>query len=168
MYSSYNIAALLVIIASSVVTTNVYAMDSNNSPPQSSSTVIKPDPEYSPEEVIRFQLGALAQNDIPYKNAGIEFTFSFASPSNKKATGPLERFIQLVNNPLYQPMLNHQAVQYGELQLNGDQAVQRVILTTSDGKRVAYIFTLSKQKGDSYDNCWMTDSVMLLPQLNEV
>jgi hypothetical protein len=164
----YNIIIILVIVISSVLTINAYAEEPENDPPQISSPTVKPDPKYSPEDVIRFQIEALAQNNNPYENAGIEFAFRFASPSNKRATGPLERFIRLVKNPLYQPMLNHQTAQYGELQVDGDQAVQIVVLTTSDGKRVGYIFTLSRQKGDSYDNCWMTDSVMLLSQFDEV
>jgi hypothetical protein len=160
------IAVFLITIA--MLTTDVYSMepDSNFSP--TSLSVLQPDPSYSPEEVIRFQIEALAQNDKPYKNAGIEFAFSFASPSNKKATGPLERFVRIVNNPFYQPMLNHQIAHYGELRVQGDRAVQRVILTSANGKRVAYLFTLSRQKGESFDKCWMTESVVLIPQFTEV
>jgi hypothetical protein len=164
----HNIFIMLIIVIGNVFTINVYAEGPDNDPPQISSPTVRPDPKYSPEDVIRFQIEALAQNDDPYENAGIEFAFRFASPTNKRATGPLERFIRLVNNPLYQPMLNHQTADYGEIQVNGEQAVQIVVLTTSSGKRVGYVFTLSRQKDDTYEDCWMTDSVVLLPQFDEV
>ncbi len=28
-----------------------------------------------------------------------------------------------------------------------------------DGRRVTYVFTLSRQRGGEYDGCWMTDGV---------
>ena len=120
---------------------------------------LSPSPNYSPGDVIRIQLQALADNDHPYENAGIEIAFRFASPANKSATGPLERFIQMVHNPAYRPMLNHQEVVYGELQVEGNQAVQAVILITSSGERVGYVFTLSRQEGGTCHGCWMTDGV---------
>jgi hypothetical protein len=124
------------------------------------SNSLKPNPNYSPADVIRIQLQALSDNNHPYENAGIEVAFRFASPANKGATGPLDRFIQMVHNPAYRPMLNHQAVFYGELQVKGIQAAQAVILTTSSGERVGYVFTLSKQEGDTCRGCWMTDGVL--------
>ncbi len=121
---------------------------------------LHPSPEYAPREVIRFQVEALAHNDNPHKDAGIEIAFRFASPVNKTVTGPLDRFIRMVHSPRYRPMLHHQAAQYGTLKVQGDQAMQSVILTASNGKRVGYIFILSKQQGDPCEACWMTDSVL--------
>ena len=125
-----------------------------------SAVSLHPSPEYAPREVIRFQIEALAHNDNPHKDAGIEIAFRFASPVNKTVTGPLDRFIRMVHSPMYRPMLHHQAAQYGTLQVQGDQARQSVLLTTSNGKRVGYIFILSKQQGDPCEACWMTDSVL--------
>ncbi len=45
---------------------------------------IKPDPVYTPDEVVGIQMRALGKNNQPYDNAGIELTFRFASPGNKK------------------------------------------------------------------------------------
>ncbi len=122
---------------------------------------LQPNPDYSPADVIRIQLQALADNDHPYENAGIEVTFRFASPANKSATGPLERFIRMVQSPAYRPMLNHKAASYGELRIEGNQAAQAVVLTTSSGERIGYVFILSKQEGGICDKCWMTDGVLL-------
>ena len=139
---------------------------------QESSSEVDPDslhpsPELSPAEVIRIQVEALGRNDSPHKDAGIEITFRFASPTNKMATGPLDRFIQLVSNPGYRPMLNHQEAPYGEIQVKDNEAMQPVILTTKNGEHIGYVFFLSKQAGGSYDACWMTDIVVPVERQHE-
>ena len=117
-----------------------------------------PEPELKPNDVVRLQLLAMQQNDD--SDFGIEVTFRFASPSNKIQTGPLKRFISLVRNPSYLPLLNHTNATFLELTVEEDFAVQDVIITTSKGKRIGYRFRLSIQKGTLYPGCWMTDSVV--------
>ena len=117
-----------------------------------------PEPELKPNDVVRLQLLAMQQNDE--SNFGIEVTFRFASPANKKQTGPLNRFIRLVRNPSYSPLLNHLNATFLELTFEDDLAIQDVIITTSKGKRIGYRFRLSIQKGTTYPECWMTDSVI--------
>ena len=117
-----------------------------------------PEPELKPNDVVRLQLLAMQQNDD--SDFGIEVTFRFASPANKKQTGPLKRFIRLVRNPSYRPLLNHINATFLELTVEEDFAVQDVIITTSNGKRIGYRFRLSIQKGPLYPDCWMTDSVI--------
>ena len=117
-----------------------------------------PEPELKPNDVVRLQLLAMQQNDD--SDFGIEVTFRFASPANKKQTGPLKRFIRLVRNPSYRPLLNHINAAFLELTVEKNFAVQDVIITTSNGKRIGYRFRLSIQKGPIYPGCWMTDSVV--------
>ena len=117
-----------------------------------------PEPELKPNDVVRLQLLAMQQNDD--SDFGIEVTFRFASPANKKQTGPLKRFIRLVRNPSYRPLLNHINATFLELNIEEDFAVQDVIITTSNGERIGYRFRLSIQKGPLYPGCWMTDSVV--------
>ena len=117
-----------------------------------------PEPDLKPNDVVRLQLLAMQQNDD--SDFGIEVTFRFASPANKKQTGPLKRFIRLVRNPSYRPLLNHINATFLELTVEEDFAVQDVIITTSNGKRIGYRFRLSIQKGPLYPDCWMTDSVI--------
>src|SRR5439155_13415916 len=78
---------------------------------------------------------------------------------NKAVTGPIDRFIPMVKNPLYLPMLNHQSAEYGVVDIRDDQAHQLVILTTPRGEKVYYIFQLSKQAEGEFKDCWMTDGV---------
>lgn len=117
-----------------------------------------PEPELKPNDVVKLQLLAMQQNDD--SDFGIEVTFRFASPSNKIQTGPLKRFIRLVRNPSYRPLLNHINATFLELNIEEDFAVQDVIITTSNGERIGYRFRLSIQKGTLYPGCWMTDSVI--------
>ena len=117
-----------------------------------------PEPELKPNDVVKLQLLAMQQNDD--SDFGIEVTFRFASPSNKIQTGPLKRFISLVRNPSYLPLLNHTNATFLELTVEEDFAVQDVIITTSKGERIGYRFRLSIQKGPLYPGCWMTDSVV--------
>ena len=119
---------------------------------------VYPEPELKPNDVVRLQLLAMQQNDD--SDFGIEVTFRFASPSNKIQTGPLKRFISLVRNPSYLPLLNHTNATFLELTVEEDFAVQDVIITTSKGERIGYRFRLSIQKGTLFPGCWMTDSVV--------
>ena len=116
-----------------------------------------PEPKLKPNDVVRLQLLAMQQNDE--SDIGIEVTFRFASPANKKQTGPLQRFIRLVRNPSYRPLLNHINATFLELTVEEVIAVQDVIITTYNGERIGYRFRLSIQKGPLYPGCWMTDSV---------
>jgi hypothetical protein len=126
-----------------------------------SDTATFPQPmlEYSPEDVVRIQIDALGNNDEPYPDAGIAITFNFASPQNRQVTGPLERFVNLVKNPLYRNMLDHVDAEYSPVEMEGDQARIDVVLTTVAGDRVGYSFLLSRQTSGEYEGMWMTDAV---------
>ena len=120
----------------------------------------KPDPSLSPQDVVSIQIEALRNNDTPYENRGIEVTYSFASSANKRITGPLERFVAMVRNPIYAPMINHHGAKYGKLMIEGEIASIDVILRSEDGAYLGYRFTLSRQHGNQYEGSWMTDGVV--------
>lgn len=118
-----------------------------------------PDPSLSPEDVVRLQLKALQHNDDPCKDAGIQAAFEFASPGNRAVTGPIDRFITMVNNPLYAPLLNFYNAHYAEVRRDDREAVVHVILSARCGMYVFYVFTLELQQQDPYTDCWMTSGV---------
>jgi len=119
----------------------------------------QPNPNLSPEQVITIVLEALQRNDEQAPDSGITTAFRFASPGNRAATGPLDRFIQLVRSPAYKPLLNHKSASRGSVRISDNVARQRITLVAADGEKVVYLFTLSKQIDDPYKNCWMTDGV---------
>ena len=83
-----------------------------------------PNPSLNPSDVVKMQLTAMQQNDA--SNLGIEVTFRFASPSNRRYTGPLERFIRLVKNPSYKHLLNHLDVNFMDPIIENGMAIQDV------------------------------------------
>ena len=119
-----------------------------------------PGPDLTPEGVVRLQVEALQRNDDPYPDAGIATAFRFASPGNRRATGPLDRFAAMVKGPVYGDMLGFESAEFGEMRVEGDLAAQRVTLVQPDGRRVRYVLGLSKQADGECTGCWMTDSVV--------
>jgi len=117
-----------------------------------------PNPELLANEIVSLQLMAMQQNDV--SNHGIEITYRFASPQNKVQTGPLSRFIMLVKNPAYRPLLNHLDATFLNLKVEGNVAIQEVIITTSKGTLKGFRFLLSLQQGEQFKDCWMTDAVI--------
>ena len=119
-----------------------------------------PDPSREPEAVVETQLAALADNDTPVENAGIKTAYNFASPANRRATGPLDRFIEMVEGAQYAPMIDHETAVAGPVDRDGTRATQRVTLTGPHGRTVTYRFGVSKQSDGRFDGCWLTDRVV--------
>lgn len=120
----------------------------------------KPDPRWSAGDVVGIVLKALQHNDQPTPDHGITTTFAFASPENRRMTGPLDRFILLVKNPVYRSMLDYRSARRDSIVVDGVLARQRVTLIGANGERAVYIFMLSKQSTGDYKGCWMTDGVV--------
>lgn len=118
-----------------------------------------PSPELSPGDVVASQLHALQNNDTPETDHGIEIAFNFASPANKENTGPLDRFVSMLHNPLYAGLLNCKDYFIKEHFMGERQAEFFVFVTNSSGIEIIYLFSLSKQKDGTCKNCWMTDGV---------
>ena len=74
----------------------------------SNADLIKPDANLKPFEVLMIQLNSLKNNNNPYKDAGIEQTWEFAHPINKVATGPIERFKQMIYSNSYKILISHE------------------------------------------------------------
>ena len=118
-----------------------------------------PTPQLSPAQVVKVVMAALQANDA--NDNGIRITFSFASPENQRATGPIEKFIPLVKNPAYAPLVNHKSAAVRELNVKGDQAAEMVTVIDAAGNVAHYVFQLSKQHdAGPLKDCWMTDGVI--------
>ena len=117
-----------------------------------------PSPELAPSEVVRIQVEALRENGP--LNDGIELTYRFASPGNKRSTGPLDRFIEMVRSAPHDRLLNHLDADYGRLAVAGEEAYQTVVITDNKGDELAYVWVLSRQGKGAFKDCWMTDAVI--------
>ena len=121
---------------------------------------LAPHVSLSPEQVVRIQLNALADNDEPYGDHGIEVTYRFASSANKVFTGPLGRFKQMIRGAIFAPMIGHRAATVESVTVARGEALVDVVLRTAAGRFAGYRFLLSRQKGGRCDGCWMTDGVL--------
>ena len=122
------------------------------------SEALVPDPTLSPTQVIRIQLEALRHNDE--RDRGIAVAFRFASPANRANTGPLSRFVAMIENGPYALMLSFRDATYGPVETVANQARQRVTLTGARAS-MTYWFYLSRQSEAPYEDCWMTDAVYI-------
>lgn len=118
-----------------------------------------PEQSYGPGEVIEIQLNALATNDDPFENAGVGVAYNFASPANRRTTGPFDQFTEMVTSPRYGPMVDHVDATTGPVEREGTTAEQRVTLTGPTGRTMTYLFGLSSRRDGELDGCWLTDRV---------
>jgi hypothetical protein len=121
-----------------------------------------PDPSYGPGAVVDEQLSALARNDDPFADAGVKTAYNFASPANRRATGPVDRFVAMVHGHPYSPMVDHEEAVTGPVERDGDSATRRVTLTGPGGRTVTYEFGLSRAQSGPFADCWLTDRVRVV------
>jgi hypothetical protein len=126
--------------------------------PARAADLLGPDPALSPAEVVEIQLGALQTNDAA-TDAGIAQTFAFAHPDNKRVTGPLPRFAQMIKGPQYRMLLNHRAHQIKEVSRTDKEVVFAVTVTSGTGEVVGYHWSVAKVERGETAGAWMTVSV---------
>ncbi len=122
--------------------------------------MIKPDPTISAKDVISIQLKALQKNNSPFENAGIEQTWEFAHPNNRKVTGPLNNFIRMIKNPSYSMMIDHLEHNIIPVEEKETTSYYFVELTDVNGKKYGFEWTVEKVSENSqFKDCWMTVGV---------
>ena len=134
-----------------------------------SPTLTKPNVSLKPFDVISIQLDSLQRNNIPFKDAGIEQVWEFAHPSNKKITGPLEKFKKMIYSKSYQMLIEHENSEITILSENTNKSIYKVFILSKNKKKYSYIWEIEKVKIDGdLKNCWMTTSVSSPEFLGEV
>ena len=126
--------------------------------PAWAADLLTPDPALAPAEVVAIQLDALQTNESA-TDAGIAQTWAFAHPDNKRMTGPLPRFAQMIKGPQYRMLLNHRAHEVREVARTDEEAVFVVTVTTAAGDVVGYRWTVAKVRGGELAGAWMTSAV---------
>jgi hypothetical protein len=127
--------------------------------PSWAADLLMPDPALSPAEVVSIQLDALQANDTPETDAGITQTWAFAHPDNKRVTGPLPRFAQMIKGPLYQILLGHRSHEIKEASRSDNEAVFAVTVTSQTGEVVGYRWSVAKVAEGEDAGAWMTIAV---------
>ena len=122
--------------------------------------LVKPNNEIKPYQVVKIQLTGLMNNDIPNKNSGIEQTWEFAHPSNKKYTGPLSKFVNLLKSENYNMLLNHLESEIIEVFKTNDKYGFEVIILGNDKKYYKFQWIVEKYYNEGpLKDCWLTTSV---------
>tara|TARA_B100001057_G_scaffold186661_1_gene187442 strand:- start:219 stop:680 length:462 start_codon:yes stop_codon:yes gene_type:complete len=126
----------------------------------SNAELLKPNNSISPKQVVSIQLSALKNNDSAYKDSGIEQTWNFAHPNNKKVTGPLDNFKRMIKSDSYQMMIDHLSHTITEVGSSDKWAQFEVIIL--DKNKIYHKFNWQVEKytlQGALSDCWMTTMV---------
>ena len=113
-----------------------------------------------PAEVIKIQLVALMNNDKKFEDSGIEQTWNFAHPNNKKNTGPLPNFKMMIKGNSYQMLINHISHTVTELGSSDNWAQFEVVIL--DKEKIYHKFNWQVEKftlEGPLQGCWLTTVV---------
>ena len=124
--------------------------------------VARPDPRFTPRHVVDIQLRALEharEND-----EGFATCFAFASPDNKRSTGPVDRFKQMIGSPPYDALLGCCSAEVVHVAVQQHNALVFVYLIDEERGRHGFVFSLSRRTDGPQAGCWMTDAVQPLAQ----
>ena len=126
----------------------------------SKAELLNPSSAITPKEVVKIQLSGLQQNDLEFKDSGIEQTWNFAHPNNKKVTGPLNNFKRMIKGESYQMMINHLSHTITEVGSTNKSAQFEVIIL--DKNKIYHKFNWQVEKyteEGSLKDCWLTTMV---------
>ena len=126
----------------------------------STAEILKPSSNIKPSEVVKIQLNGLQKNDLDFKDSGIEQTWNFAHPNNKKVTGPLPNFKKMIKGDSYQMMLDHLSHTITELGSSDNWAQFEVIIL--DKNKIYHKFNWQVEKytlDGLLKDCWLTTMV---------
>ena len=119
-----------------------------------------PNKSILPKEVIKIQLFGLMNNDKKFKDSGIEQTWNFAHPNNKKVTGPLDNFKKMIKGDTYQMMLNHLSHTITQLGSGNNWAQFEVVILDKNKIYHKFNWQVEKYVGDGeLKDCWLTTMV---------
>ena len=126
----------------------------------SKAELIKPRSDIKPKDVVEIQLLGLQKNNFNYKDSGIEQTWNFAHPSNKRATGPLDNFKRMIKSDTYKMMINHLSHTITKLGKSDNWAQFEVIIL--DKEKIYHKFNWQVEKftlDGPLKDCWLTTIV---------
>ena len=122
--------------------------------------LIKPNIEIEPDQVVKIQLNGLMNNDEPNLDYGIKQTWEFAHPLNKKYTGPLARFINLLKSESYKMLINHLDSEIIEVFKSSNQYGFEITILGNDKKYYKFQWVVEKYYDEGpLKNCWLTTLV---------
>ena len=135
----------------------------------SKADLIKPNITLKPFDILMIQLNSLKNNNVPSKDSGIEQTWMFAHPDNKRMTGPLEKFKQMIYGKSYEMLIEHENNEIVVLSETNNRSVYKVYIMSKEKKKYYYVWQIEKVRQEgNLKNCWMTTSVSRPEYLGDV
>ena len=126
----------------------------------SNAELLTPRSDIEPVEVVGIQLLGLQKNDQNFKDSGIEQTWNFAHPSNKRVTGPLDNFKRMIKGASYQMMINHLSHSITKIESGDNWAQFEVIILDKDKMYHKFNWRVEKYLSDGpLKDCWLTTMV---------
>ena len=126
----------------------------------SKAELLNPSSAITPKEVVKIQLSGLQQNDLEFKDSGIEQTWNFAHPNNKKVTGPLNNFKRMIKGASYQMMIDHLSHTITEVGGSNKSVQFEVIILDKNKIYHKFNWQVEKYTGDgALNDCWLTTMV---------
>ena len=122
--------------------------------------LINPNSSIKPAEVVKIQLTGLKDNNKEFPDSGIEQTWNFAHPNNKKVTGPLGNFKRMIKGDAYQMMINHLSHTVTQLGIEENWAQFEVVIL--DKNKIYHKFNWQVEKytlDGALKDCWLTTMV---------
>ena len=124
------------------------------------SEVIKPNKKIKPDQVVKIQFEGLMNNDNPYADVGIEQTWEFAHPKNKKYTGPLEKFKIMIKGESFNMLVGHKEYKIDQIYLTEGVATFLVTILDSDKNYYKFKWQVEKYINEGpLKDCWLTTAV---------
>ena len=112
----------------------------------SQADLIKPNSNIEPYQVVEIQLKSLQKNNSPTIDNGIEQTWEFAHPSNRKSTGPLDRFKTMLKGKSYKILLDHLDHEIVQENLTNTVALYEVSVLGKDKSYYKFKWQVEKYK----------------------
>ena len=126
----------------------------------SKAELVKPNSDIKPSEVVKIQLLGLQKNNDEFEDSGIQQTWNFAHPNNKKATGPLDRFKRMIKGNNYQMMINH--LSHSITKVRGGDSWAQFEVIILDKEKIYHKFNWQVEKyteDGPLKDCWLTTMV---------
>ena len=126
----------------------------------SNAELMNPNSSIKPSEVVKIQLTGLKNNNKDFKDSGIEQTWNFAHPRNKKVTGPLDNFKRMIKGDSYQMMIDH--LSHTITMVGNDDNWAQFEVVILDKNKIYHKFNWQVEKytmEGALKDCWLTTMV---------
>ena len=122
-----------------------------------------PKSHFSPAEVVALQVQSI--RDSVAEPERLTVCYSFASPENRKVTGPFATFAQMIMMPPYDRLATCQDWQVGSATIEQGYAAVLVSTVGKGGDATAFRFLLHQHDEAPFTGCWLTEAVQVLEQV---